>query len=151
VRVVDSNGENLGEMHPREGVKIAKQDKLDLVEVSPNSRPPVCKIMDYGKWKYERDKKKKAQSDNSQSLREVKLRPKIGDHDLDVKTKQVSRLLDGGDKVKVTLRFRGREIVHQDLARDLLNRIGEEVSDQGEYVSKPSMQGRTMSAILAPV
>lgn len=138
-------------MHPREGVEIAKRNKLDLVEVSPNSRPPVCKIMDYGKWKYERDKKKKAQSDNSQSLREVKLRPKIGDHDLDVKTRQVSRLLDGGDKVKVTLRFRGREIVHQDLARDLMQRIGDEVSDQGEYVTKPSMQGRTMSAILAPV
>ena len=151
VRVVDSQGTNLGEMHPKEGVNLAKRDKLDLVEISPNSRPPVCKIIDYGKWKYDRDKKKKAQSDNSQSLREVKLRPKIGDHDLDVKTRQVSRLLDGGDKVKVTLRFRGREIVHQDLAQDLLQRIGQEVSDQGEFVSKPSMQGRTMSAILAPV
>ena len=151
MRVVDSQGANLGEMHPKEGVNLAKRDKLDLVEISPNSRPPVCKIMDYGKWKYDRDKKKKAQSDNSQSLREVKLRPKIGDHDLDVKTRQVSRLLDGGDKVKVTLRFRGREIVHQDLAQDLLQRIGQEVSDQGEFVSKPSMQGRTMSAILAPV
>ena len=138
-------------MHPKEGVNLAKRDKLDLVEISPNSRPPVCKIMDYGKWKYDRDKKKKAQSDNSQSLREVKLRPKIGDHDLEVKARQVSRLLDGGDKVKVTLRFRGREIVHQDLAEDLLQRIGQEVSDQGEFVSKPSMQGRTMSAILAPV
>lgn len=138
-------------MHPKEGVKIAKRDKLDLVEVAPNSKPPVCKIMDYGKWKYERDKKKKAGSDNSQSLREVKIRPKIGDHDLDVKTKQVSRLLDGGDKVKVTLRFRGREIVHQDLAVDLIEKIGDEVSEQGEFVSKPSMQGRTMSAILAPV
>jgi len=138
-------------MHPKEGVTLAKRDKLDLVEISPNSRPPVCKIMDYGKWKYDRDKKKKAQSDNSQSLREVKLRPKIGDHDLEVKTRQVGRLLDGGDKVKVTLRFRGREIVHQDLAQDLLQRIGQEVSDQGEFVSKPSMQGRTMSAILAPV
>lgn len=137
-------------MHPKEGLKIAKAAKLDLVEVSAKSKPPVCKIMDYGKWKYERDKKKKANSDSAQSLREVKLRPKIGEHDLDVKTRQMTRLLDGGDKVKVTLRFRGREVVHQDLARELLQRVGEEVSDHGEYVTKPSMQGRTMSAILAP-
>lgn len=138
-------------MHPRDAVRIASGKKLDLVEVSPNARPPVCKIMDYGKWKYERDKKKKAKNDNSQSLREVKLRPKIGDHDLDVKTRQVDRLLDGGDRVKVTLRFRGREIVHQDLAHELLHKIGDEVSDKAEFVSKPAMQGRTMSAILAPV
>ena len=151
VRVVDADGTNLGEMPPRAGVELAKKKKFDLVEISPNSSPPVCKIMDYGKWKYERDKKKKARSEHAQSLREVKLRPKIGDHDLEVKTRQVSRLLDSGDKVKVTLRFRGREIVHQDLAEDLLERIADEVSDSGEFVSKPTVQGRTMSAILAPV
>ena len=151
VNVVDETGKNLGEMHPREGVRLAKERKLDLVEVSPNSRPPVCKMMDYGKWKYERDKKKKgSKSDQSQSLREVKMRPKIGDHDFEVKTKQVARLLDGGDKVKVVLRFRGREIVHQELAENLLQRVGDEVSEHGKIVSKPAMQGRTMSVTLAP-
>lgn len=151
VRLIGPGGEQVGIVRIEDALRVAADADLDLVEVAPNARPPVCKIMDYGKWKYDRDKKKKAQSDNSQSLREVKLRPKIGDHDLEVKTRQVGRLLDGGDKVKVTLRFRGREIVHQDLAQDLLQRIGQEVSDQGEFVSKPSMQGRTMSAILAPV
>lgn len=107
--------------------------------------------MDYGKWKYERDKKKKASNEqSSQELREVKMRPKIGDHDFEVKTKQVARLLDGGDKVKVILRFRGREIVHQDLANDLLMRVGDVVSEHGKIVSQPSMQGRTMSLTLAP-
>lgn len=139
-------------MHPKEGVRIARSRKMDLVEISPNANPPVCKIMDYGKWKYDRDKRKKASNDSkAQSLREVKLRPKIGDHDLEVKTRQVSRLLDAGDRVKVTLRFRGREVVHQDLAKQLLRRIGEDVSDTGQFVSQPAMQGRTMSAILAPV
>lgn len=138
-------------MHPREGARLAKERKLDLVEVSPNARPPVCKMMDYGKWKYERDKKKKAgKSEHSQSLREVKMRPKIGDHDFEVKTKQVARLLDGGDKVKVILRFRGREIVHKTLAVELLQRVGDEVSEHGKIVSEPCMQGRTMSVTLAP-
>ena len=131
-------------------MKIAKSKKLDLVEVSPNANPPVCKMMDYGKWRYERDKRKKEQSDNTQSLREVKMPPKIGDHDFDVKTKQVERLLNSGDKVKVTLRFRGREVVHQHLAKELLQRVGDEVSDAGNIVSQPTMQGRTMSVILAP-
>lgn len=129
---------------------MAKAKKLDLVEISPNAHPPVCKVMDYGKWKYDRDKRKKASADNSQSLREVKLRPKIGEHDLEVKARQVGRLLDEGDKVKVTLRFRGREIVHQDLAANIIHRIGDEVSDSGSIVSQPMMQGRQMSAILAP-
>jgi len=106
--------------------------------------------MDYGKWRYERDKRKKEQRDNTQALREVKMRPKIGDHDFEVKTKQVERLLNSGDKVKVTLRFRGREVVHQHLAKELLQRVGDEVSDAGNIVSQPTMQGRTMSVILAP-
>ncbi len=140
----------MGNLHPREAVKLAKSKKLDLVEISPNANPPVCKMMDYGKWRYERDKRKKEQRDNTQALREVKMRPKIGDHDFEVKTKQVERLLNSGDKVKVTLRFRGREVVHQHLAKELLQRVGDEVSDAGNIVSQPTMQGRTMSVILAP-
>ncbi|HIB69070.1 MAG TPA: translation initiation factor IF-3 [Phycisphaerales bacterium] len=150
VQVIDDEGKNLGNLHPREAVKIAKSKKLDLVEISPNANPPVCKMMDYGKWRYERDKRKKEQRDNTQALREVKMRPKIGDHDFEVKTKQVERLLNSGDKVKVTLRFRGREVVHQHLAKELLQRVGDEVSDAGNIVSQPTMQGRTMSVILAP-
>lgn len=151
MRVVDETGQNLGTMHPREATKVAKERKLDLVEVSPNANPPVCKILDYGKWRYERDKQKKeSKPGKSAELREVKMRPKIGEHDFQVKTKQVVRLLEGGDKVKVMLRFRGREVVHQDLAEELLMRVSREVGDIGTIESKPSMQGRQMMLVLAP-
>ncbi|HIB64514.1 MAG TPA: translation initiation factor IF-3 [Phycisphaerales bacterium] len=152
VRVVDETGKNLGTMHPRDATRIAKEKKLDLVEVSPNAEPPVCKILDYGKWRYERDKQRKeSKPAKSVSLREVKMRPKIGEHDFQVKRKQVERLLKGGDKVKVLLRFRGREVVHQDLAVELLMRVSREVEGLGVIESKPAMQGRQMSLVLAPV
>lgn len=151
MRVVDENGENLGVLHPRDAVRIAEERKLDLVEVSPNAVPPVCKILDYGKWRYERDKQKKeSKPAKSAELREVKMRPKIGEHDFQVKTKQVVRLLEGGDKVKVVLRFRGREVVHQDLAEELLMRVSREVGELGSIESKPQMQGRMMMLVLAP-
>lgn len=138
-------------MHPREATKVARERKLDLVEVSPNANPPVCKILDYGKWRYERDKQRKeSKPGKSASLREVKMRPKIGEHDFQVKKKQVVRLLEGGDKVKVMLRFRGREVVHQHLAEALLMRVAEEVKDIGGVESKPMMQGRQMSMVLLP-
>lgn len=139
-------------MHPRDATRIAKEKKLDLVEVSPNADPPVCKILDYGKWRYERDKQRKeSKPAKSSSLREVKMRPKIGEHDFQVKKKQVERLLKEGDKVKVLLRFRGREVVHQDLAVELLMRVSKEVEGIGIIESKPSMQGKQMSLVLAPV
>lgn len=139
-------------MHPRDATRIAKEKKLDLVEVSPNADPPVCKILDYGKWRYERDKQRKeSKPAKSTSLREVKMRPKIGEHDFQVKKKQVERLLKEGDKVKVLLRFRGREVVHQDLAVELLMRVSREVEGVGVIESKPSMQGKQMSLVLAPV
>ncbi len=151
MRVVDENGENLGVLHPRDAVRIAEERKLDLVEVSPNAVPPVCKILDYGKWRYERDKQKKeSKPAKSAELREVKMRPKIGEHDFQVKTKQVVRLLEGGDKVKILLRFRGREVVHQDLAEELLMRVSREVGELGTIESKPQMQGRQMMLVLAP-
>ena len=151
MRVVDENGENLGVMHPREATRIAQDRKLDLVEVSPNAVPPVCKILDYGKWRYERDKQKKeSKPAKSAELREVKMRPKIGEHDFQVKTRQVVRLLQGGDKVKVLLRFRGREVVHQDLAEELLMRVSREVGEIGTIETKPQMQGRQMMLVLAP-
>lgn len=139
-------------MHPRDATRIAKEKKLDLVEVSPNADPPVCKILDYGKWRYERDKQRKeSKPAKSSALREVKMRPKIGEHDFQVKKKQVERLLKEGDKVKVLLRFRGREVVHQDLAVELLMRVSREVEGIGIIESKPSMQGKQMSLVLAPV
>ena len=143
-------------MHPKDATRIAKEKKLDLVEVSPNADPPVCKILDYGKWRYEISKRTKPQKKESKpaksmALREVKMRPKIGEHDFQVKKKQVERLLKGGDKVKVLLRFRGREVVHQDLAVELLMRVSREVEGLGVIESKPSMQGRQMSLVLAPV
>ena len=138
-------------MHPRDATKVARERKLDLVEVSPNANPPVCKILDYGKWRYERDKQKKeSKPAKSVSLREVKMRPKIGEQDFQVKVKQVERLLKGGDKVKVLLRFRGREVVHQQLAVDLLMRVSQEVDGLGVVEAKPAMQGRQMSLVLAP-
>lgn len=138
-------------MSPRDATNIARERKLDLVEISPNADPPVCKILDYGKWRYERDKQKKdSKTTKSASLREVKMRPKIGEHDFQVKKKQVERLLKGGDKVKVLLRFRGREVVHQDLAVELLLRVSREVEGLGVVESKPSMQGRQMSLVLTP-
>lgn len=149
--MVDENGENLGILHPKDATRLARERKLDLVEVSPNAVPPVCKILDYGKWRYERDKQKKeSKPGKSAELREVKMRPKIGEHDFQVKTRQVVRLLQGGDKVKVLLRFRGREVVHQDLAEELLMRVSREVGDVGTIESKPQMQGRQMMLVLAP-
>ncbi len=138
-------------MHPRDATRLAREKKLDLVEISPNSDPPVCKILDYGKWRYERDKQRKeSKAGRSATVREVKMRPKIGEHDFQVKTKQVVRLLEGGDKVKVLLRFRGREVVHQDLAEELLMRVSREVQQVGTVESKPQMQGRQMTLVLAP-
>lgn len=138
-------------MHPRDATRVALERRLDLVEISPNATPPVCKILDYGKWRYERDKQKKeSKPTKSAELREVKMRPKIGEHDFQVKAKQVQRLLQGGDKVKVMLRFRGREVVHQDLAEELLMRISREVADLATIEMKPQMQGRQMMLVLAP-
>ncbi len=149
---MDETGQNLGTMHPRDATRIAKERKLDLVEVSPNSNPPVCKILDYGKWRYERDKQRKeSKPGKSSSLREVKMRPKIGEHDFQVKKKQVERLLEGGDKVKVMLRFRGREVVHKGLAEAMLMRVHEELKDKSTIESKPQMQGRQMMLVLAPI
>lgn len=133
---------------PREGLRLAKERKLDLVEVSPDAKPPVCKLLDYGKWRYERAKNN-TKKKKTQTLREVKMRPKIGEHDYQVKTRTVQRLLEDGDKVKVTMRFRGREMAHQDRARELLARVVKDLKN-AQRISAPSMNGRQMSMVLAP-
>ncbi len=149
MRVIGQDGQQLGVITPNEGRRIAKERGLDLVEVSPDSNPPVCKLLDYGKWRYENDKKKKAKKSGPE-LREVKMRPKIDEHDYQVKSRTVRRLLKGGDKVKVTMRFRGREVTHDDLARDILVRIQEDSGPLAKVEAKPSRQGRTMSMVLVP-
>ena len=133
-------------------MSLAEEAGLDLVEISPNAQPPVCKIMDFGKFKYEQQKKA-AEAKKKQRIievKEVKFRPNIDTHDYDVKMRNVTRFLEEGDKVKVTLRFRGREMAHQELGRDLLQRVAGDVEGLGKVESMPKMEGRQMIMVVAP-
>jgi len=152
VRVIDPEGNQLGILTPEEALDIAASYNLDLVEVSPHSQPPVCRIMDYGKFKYEQSKRERdaRKKQKSVELKELRLRPKIDAHDFEVKTKSARRFLQEGHKVKITVRFRGREIVHQDLAQTKLASLAESLSDLGSVERKPVMEGRQMVMILAP-
>lgn len=140
-------------MSLKEALALAQNEfGLDLVEVAPNAKPPVCRIMNYGRWKYEQEQKaKKARKHQQQtSIKEIKIRPKIGEHDLQVKVRHAAEFLEKGHKVKFTLRFRGREIVHQDLAKNLLERIAGMLSEFGNVESQPKMEGRLMLMMLSP-
>ncbi len=131
---------------------MAEAAGLDLVEISPNATPPVCKIMDFGKYKYE-TQKREAEARKKQKIievKEVKFRPGTDTHDYDVKMRNVQRFLEGGDKVKITLRFRGREMAHQHLGRELLERIAEDVKETGRVENMPRMEGRQMTMIIGP-
>ena len=152
VRVIDENGENLGELYTREAIEQAAEVGLDLVEVSPNADPPVCKFLDVGKFRYEAQKKANLarKSQKTQEIKEIKMRPNIDDHDYDVKMKAIHRFIGEGDKVKVTLRFRGRELSHQQLGMDLLRRVQEDVSEIAKIESYPRMEGRQMLMVLSP-
>ncbi len=150
--VIESNGEKVGIMPIEIALKRAQDQGLDLVEVAPNAKPPVCKILDYGKYKYQQ-KKKKSEARKHQTraeLKEVKLRPKTDDHDYEFKLKHVRRFLESGDKVKVTVMFRGREIIHKDIAIDRLREIAKNVDDIAKVEVEPRMEARTMHMILAP-
>ncbi len=142
----------LGVMSPREAMEKAFDMGLDLVEISPNAQPPVCKILDYGKYKYQQQKKaaEARKKQNVIEIKELKMRPNIGDHDLGTKFKHLQRFLDDGNKVKLTIRFRGREMAHQDIGKTLMSRIKEEFADRTKVESEPSMQGRQMTMVLAP-
>lgn len=135
-----------------EAMQIARAAGVDLVEVAPNSDPPVCRLLDYGKLKYEQAKKEKEARKHQKNviLREVRIRPKIGEHDVDLKAKTVQKLLNEGDKVKVAVLFRGREVTHPQLGRDLLERVFEAVKETANVEQAPIMEGRRMSIILAP-
>ena len=150
--VVDEQGGKLGVMPTDVALHRAEEAGLDLVEVAPDARPPVCKILDYGKFKYTQKKRQTEAKKHhvSQELKEVKLRPKTDEHDYDFKLKHVRRFLEDGDKVKVTVMFRGREVIHKDIAVKRLEQIAGEVRDLAKVESPPRMEARTMNMILAP-
>ncbi len=152
MRVIDPEGNQLGVLTPEEAWDAARRFNLDLVEVSPTAQPPVCRIMDFGKFKYEQSKREREARKNQKvvTIKELRMRPKIDDHDFEVKAKNARKFLAEGDKVKVSVRFRGREIVHQDLAREKLRSMAEELSELGSVESYPRMEGRQMIMILAP-
>ncbi len=134
-------------------MELAEQAGLDLVEISPNATPPVCKIMDFGKYKYEQQKRESEARKKQKviEVKEVKFRPNTDVHDYDVKMRNVVKFLENGDKVKVTLRFRGREMAHQNLGRDLLERVAEDVKEIGKVENMPKMEGRQMVMMIGPV
>ncbi len=152
VRVIDDEGENLGVMFTQEAIEQAAEVGLDLVEVSPNADPPVCKFLDIGKFKYEAQKKANIarKTQKTQELKEIKMRPNIDDHDYDTKMKKVHDFIGEGDKVKITLRFRGRELSHQQLGMNLLQRVAENVAEIAKVEAYPRMEGRQMLMVLSP-
>jgi len=152
VRVIDENGENLGVMYTREAMEQAASVGLDLVEVSPNADPPVAKFLDVGKFKYEAQKKANAarKSQKTQEIKEIKMRPNIDDHDYDVKMRKIHDFIEEGDKVKVTLRFRGRELSHGQLGMILLQRVQADTAETAKVEAHPRMEGRQMLMVLSP-
>jgi translation initiation factor IF-3 len=152
VRVIDDEGENLGVMYTREAIEQANEKGLNLVEVSPNADPPVCKFLDVGKYRYEAQKKANLarKSQKTQDIKEVKMRPNIDTHDYDVKMRNVTKFIEHGDKVKITLRFRGREMAHQHLGMDLLKKVQDDVAEVAKVEAFPRLEGRQMLMVLAP-
>nr|WP_239113375.1 translation initiation factor IF-3 [Shimia biformata] len=151
--MIGADGENVGVVHPREALAMAEEAGLDLVEISPNANPPVCKIMDFGKFKYEQQKRESEARKKQKiiEVKEVKFRPNTDTHDYDVKMRNVFKFLENGDKVKVTLRFRGREMAHLNLGRELLERVAEDVKDIGKVENMPKMEGRQMIMMIGPL
>ena len=152
VRLVGPEGEQVGIVRIEDALRLAQEADLDLVEVAPNSRPPVAKLMDYGKFKYEQTKKERdaRKSQKSIFLREVRFRPKIGKHDIEFKTRTIKKLIDEGNKVKVSILFRGREITHPELGRELLEHVVAELEDKATIERTPIFEGKRMNIILAP-
>lgn len=153
VRVIDPDGEQLGILTIEQALEAAEERGLDLVEVAPMARPPVCRIMDYGKFRYEEQRKAREarKKQHRVDLKEVKMRPGIEHHDFDFKKRHARRFLEEGHKVKVTMMFRGRQMAHPEIGREVLSRLAAEVADLGKIESHPSMEGRSMTMVLAPV
>ena len=152
IRLIDHEGENRGVVDPRDAIRMAEEVGLDLVEISPNAAPPVCKIMDFGKFKYEQQKKANEAKKKQRviEIKEVKFRPNIDIHDYEVKMRNVTRFLEDGDKVKVTLRFRGREMAHQDRGMDIMNRVKQDFAEVAKVEFEPKLEGRLMVMVMAP-
>jgi translation initiation factor IF-3 len=152
VRLISADGEQLGIKHIREAMDYSERADLDLVEVAPNANPPVVRMMDYGKFKYQKEQARKAarKKQVNVNVREIKLRPKIGDHDFNTKRGHVERFLRGGDKVKVTIMFRGREVQHPELGERLLRRLADDLDELGRIESQPNLDGRNMVMVMAP-
>nr|WP_319387727.1 translation initiation factor IF-3 [uncultured Roseibium sp.] len=153
VQLIDHEGANRGVIPTEEAMDIALDAGLDLVEIQPNANPPVCKILDYGRYKYQAQKKaaEARKKQKTVEIKEIKMRPNIDTHDYEVKMKNMLRFFNDGDKVKVTLRFRGREMAHQDLGMNLLNKVREETSEIAKVESAPKLEGRQMVMVLAPI
>jgi translation initiation factor IF-3 len=152
IRLVDETGENHGVVPTRQAMIMAEEAGLDLVEISPDAKPPVCKILDYGKFKFQ-EQKRASEARKKQKvieIKEIKMRPMIDDHDYDVKMKAIRRFFGEGDKVKITLRFRGREMAHQELGIRLLNRVKTDIGALAKVESEPRSEGRQIVMVLAP-
>ena len=152
VRVVDQNGEQLGVMSSREALALAEERQLDLVKIAPQARPPVCKLMDYGKYRFEQSKKEREFRKNQKviTVKEVRLSATIEDHDIDVKFKNAVKFLKDGNKVKVTIRFRGRQITHSEIGRQVMNEFADRIKEYGTVDKAPQIEGRNMSMFISP-
>ena len=153
LRLIGAEGENVGVVTPVHALQLAEDAGLDLVEISPNANPPVCKIMDFGKYKYEQQKRESEARKKQKviEVKEIKFRPGTDTHDYEVKMRNVYKFLENGDKVKITLRFRGREMAHLNLGRELLERISEDVQEFGKVENMPKMEGRQMTMMIGPL
>jgi translation initiation factor IF-3 len=155
IRLIGADGDNVGVVTPARGMELAIEADLDLVEISPNANPPVCKVMDFGKYKYEQQKRE-AEARKKQKIieiKEIKFRPNTDTHDYDVKMRNVYKFLANGDKVKITMRFRGREMAHQNLGMQLLMRVKADVleAEAGQIENHPKLEGRQMSMMIGPI
>ncbi|NLY42671.1 MAG: translation initiation factor IF-3 [Clostridiaceae bacterium] len=152
IRLIDVDGTQIGILSAKEGQRIANSKNLDLVKIAPNANPPVCRIMDYGKYKFEMAKKEKEARKNQHvvNIKEVRISPSIDEHDLNTKINHAIKFLKSGDKVKVTVRFRGREVNHSSLGESLLQRFAESVNELGVVEKKPKLEGRSMAMFIAP-
>ncbi|NLD83862.1 MAG: translation initiation factor IF-3 [Clostridiales bacterium] len=152
VRLVDQNGTQLGVMSSRQALELAEEQQLDLVKIAPQAKPPVCKLMDYGKYRFEQSKREREIRKNQKviSLKEVRLSATIEDHDLDVRYRNAVRFLQDGNKLKVTIRFRGRQIAHSEIGAQVMKEFAERISEYGVVERRPMLEGRNMFMIVAP-
>lgn len=152
VRLIDENGEQLGVVSGKDAIKLAMEKNLDLVKIAPQSKPPVCKIMNYGKYRFDQIKKEKEakKKQKTMEVKEVRLSPNIDEHDLNTKLKNAAKFLEKGDKVKVSVRFRGREMTHTEIGKEVLNQFAQGISEVGAIDKAPKMEGRSMVMFLMP-